>query len=209
MKTSITFLKSIDSFSNTINKINETDASMIHIDVMDGLFVKSVTPFDKEKLEILKNKKKLEVHLMTLHLKKFIDVFSSLNPEYITFQFEATCDVLEYINYIKGKNIKVGIAISPLTNLEELKPFLSLIDLVIVMGVIPGYGGQKFIKTTTDRVDELYNYRKSNKLKYLISVDGGINDKTAIKVKEAGADVLVAGSYIFKNDIKKAVKSLE
>lgn len=197
MKTSITFLKSNYDFFKTIDLINDTNADFIHVDVMDGIFVNNRTPFNKKMLDYLKNsKKKKDVHLMTLHLKKFIDVFSFIEPEYITYQFESTTNHDEIIDYIKSKKIKVGIAISPLTNLEEITPYLNRIDLVLIMAVIPGYGGQKFIESTPSRVKELKEYKKDNKMKFKISIDGGINEETIQKFKGGKPDIVVSGSYI-------------
>ncbi len=199
MQTSISFLSSAYSFEKTIELINASKADFIHVDVMDGLFVPNVTNFTKEKLELLrKSPKPKEVHLMTLHLKKYIDIFSLLNPEMLIYEFEATTNHLKVIRAIKEKKMKVGIAIGPLTDLELLVPFLNKIDLVLVMGVIPGSGGQEFLKETIDRVNRLYTLRKEKKLNFLISVDGGINDRTIQPIKEQ-LDRVVTGSYVCKS----------
>lgn len=209
METSITFLKSNYDFFKTIDLINETSADYIHVDVIDGLFASNSTSFNKKMLEHLKTSpKKKDVHLMTLHLKKFVDVFASINPENITYQFEATTHHDELIDYIKEKNCKVGIAISPLTDLESVKPYLNRVDLVLPMGVIPGYGGQKFIESTPERVKELVNLRKELKAHFLISVDGGIGADTLKNFKKCMPDIAVSGSYVcctnnFETQIKK------
>ena len=211
MQTSISFLSSAYSFEKTIELINASKADFIHVDVMDGLFVPNVTNFTKEKLELLRNSPKpKEVHLMTLHLKKYIDIFSLLNPEMLIYEFEATTNHLKVIQAIKEKKMKVGIAIGPLTDLELLVPFLNKIDLVLVMGVIPGSGGQEFLKETIERVNTLYTLRKEKKLNFLISVDGGINDKTIEPIKEQ-LDRVVTGSYVcksvnFQEQIEKLVQ---
>ena len=120
MEVAITFLKSNNNFNKTIELINQSQADFLHVDVIDGLFVNNTTPFDKGKLEVLKkSQKRKEVHLMTLHLEKFIDVFSYINPECIIYEFEATTHHNKIIKYIKDKNCQVGIAISPLTNLKK------------------------------------------------------------------------------------------
>ncbi len=196
MKTSVSFLKSPTTYQKTIEQICSSQADFIHVDVMDGLFVNQCTNFNQEKMDILKNAKKAkEIHLMTLHLKKFIDVFSYVQPEMIIYEFEATTNHEKMIKYIQEKNCKVGIAISPLTKLEEIHSLLKKVDLVLVMGVIPGYGGQKFIQEMASRVKELYTIRKDKKLNFLISMDGGINDETIIFVRPY-LDRVVAGSFI-------------
>ncbi len=200
MKISISFLKSCYDFKKTIDLINKSNADYIHIDVVDGLFSNSKTNFTKNKINYLKKiPKKKDVHLMTLHLKDYIDVFSLIKPEFITFQFESTTNHLEIINYIKSKNIKVGLAISPFTNLKEITPFLSELDLVLIMSVIPGYGGQKFIIREVKKVKELNKLKEKNKYNFLINVDGGIDYDKAKILKTIGANIIVAGSYVCNN----------
>lgn len=200
MKTSISFLSSSYSFSKTIELINISKADFIHIDVMDGLFVNNRTPFQKEMLDILKKSKKAkEVHLMTLHLKQFIDVFSYIEPEIIIYEYEATSNHEEIIEYIKEKNCKVGIAINPLTDIEKITPYLKKVDMVLIMSVIPGYGGQQFIKATKNRILELQNLRDKKELSYLIHVDGGIDDKVMPCLKDTKIDRVVLGSYVCKS----------
>lgn len=200
MKTSISFLSSSSCFEKTIQLINESTASFIHVDVMDGLFVNNVTPFNKNKLDILKQSKKpKEVHLMTLHLKKYIDVFMYIQPECIIYEYEATTKHNELIKYIKSKNVKVGIAINPLTDIEVLTPYLKKIDLVLVMSVIPGAGGQEFIKETEERILKLQSLKEKTKSSFLISVDGGINDETIKCLQDKNLDRVVVGSYVCKS----------
>lgn len=200
MKTSISFLSSAYSFLDTIKQIDKSDADFIHVDVMDGLLVNNRTPFSNEMLDVLKKSPKpKEVHLMTLHLKTFIDVFSYLNPESITYSFESTTEHNKIIKYIKEKNMKVGISISPLTDIDLIAPYLKKVDLIIVMGVIPGYGGQKYIEETNLRIKKLMDMRKKKKAKFLISVDGGVNDKTIEKLQELKLDRVVLGSYVCKS----------
>lgn len=212
MKTSISFLKSNYGFEKTLDLIAKSSADYIHVDVMDGLFVNNKTNFDKKMIEILKeNPKPKDVHLMTLHLKCYIDVFSYVNPEYITFALEATGNPEEIIAYIKEKKIKVGIAINPFTDIKSLEPYLNKIDLVLVMSVIPGYGGQKFILNTTDKIKQLDKLRKDNKAKFKISVDGGIDEESIKKIDKEKVDIVVSGSYVctsadYNKQIEKLVK---
>lgn len=210
MKTSVSFLDSSYSFSKIIHLIDESTSDFIHIDVADGLFVNNRTFFTREMLEILKKSKKpKEVHLMTLHLKQFIDVFCYVNPEIIIYEFEATTNHNKLISYIKNKNIKVGIAISPLTDIELLIPYLKKIDLVLIMAIIPGYGGQKFLKETEERINVLLNLKKEKKATFEISVDGGINEKTIQCVKNK-LDRVVAGSFIHKSaDFNQQLEKLK
>lgn len=200
MKTSISFLSSQYSFDKTIELINKSESDFIHVDVMDGLFVSNSTPFNKAMLDTLKNSKKLkEVHLMTLHLKKFIDVFSYIHPESIIYEFESTTDHNKLIKYIKDKEMKVGIAIGPLTNINLIIPYLKKIDIVLVMSVIPGYGNQKFLPETLERLDFLEKIRKEQNLNFIISIDGGINTDSLNSLKDKKLDRIVAGSYVCKS----------
>lgn len=212
MKISVSFLKARYSFFKTLTFLEKSSADYLHVDVMDGLFVNNRTPFSKEMLDALKrNKKPKEVHLMTLHLKKFIDIFSYIEPEVIVYEFEATTKHEELISYIKTKNCRVGIAISPLTNLDYLLPYLTEIDMVLVMSVIPGYGGQKFIPDTLKRIEKLKKIRKEKKANFLLHVDGGVNESTILDLKSVKPDRVVVGSYVcdavdFNEQIEKLRK---
>ncbi len=210
MKVAVSFLKSNFSFNKTLEKIEEAKADFIHVDVMDGLFVNNKTYLDKEMLNLLKKSKvKKDVHLMTLHIKDFIDLFSLINPTFITFSYEATSNPEEIIAYLKEKKIKVGMAINPLTSIEEITSLLPKLDLVLLMGVVPGYGGQKFISGTIDKFNQLKKIRTKEKYKFLISVDGGINAET-IKLFDDNLDIAVAGTYICTyKDFKERVESLK
>lgn len=211
MKTSVSFLSSQYNFEKTISLINESKATYIHVDVMDGLFVNNITPFNRNRLDILKKSKKpKEVHLMTLHLKKFIDIFSYIEPKCVVYEFEATTQHEKLIKYIKNKNCKVGIAIGPLTDILLLKPYLNKIDMVLVMSVIPGYGGQEFLMETIDRIAYLNKIREEKKLDFQISVDGGINDKTIQYLKDLALDRVVVGSYVCKSaNFDKQIEKLK
>ena len=203
------FLKIQDDF----DKIKSLDlvCDMVHFDVMDAKFTERATlPISKMKEAVLSLDKPFDVHLMVRNLKKYIDEVAGLNPSYITFHVEATLDVLEIINYIHGKGIKVGIAINPETDIEKLYPYLKLIDLVLVMSVKAGAGGQTFIDIT-DRLSKVLKYREDNNLSYVIEVDGGINDTTIRFVRDA--DIVVAGSFItnsenYQSQVYKLKKAL-
>ncbi len=210
MKVAVSFLKSNYEFKKTIDLIDKSTADFIHVDISDGLFVNSKTPFSQEHLDILKQtKKKKDVHLMTLHLKNYIDVLTDIKPYMITFHYEATTKPLEVINYLKKKKIKVGLAINPFTLIEEIEPYLSNIDLVLLLGVIPGYGGQKFIPEVYEKFKQLAKLRRSKKYKFKISVDGGINAEV-IQNFSSALDICVAGSYICNaNNFDVQIKKLK
>ena len=193
MKISASFLSSNYNLEDTIKYLDKSSTDYIHVDFMDNTFVNN-TSYSLKKLEVLNNtNKKLDVHLMVSEPLKYIDYFSKLNTEFISFHYEAINNHLEVINYIKEKNIKVGMAINPETNIDVLEPFFDLIDLVLVMSVTPGRGGQEFIYNTINKIKEL----KEKKKNILINVDGGIN-KDIIKLVDT--DIAVAGSYICKSD---------
>lgn len=186
---------------------------LIHVDVMDGKFTERATiPLDRMKDVILSLKKPFDVHLMVNDLKKYIDEVSLLSPYCIIFHLEACDDADKWINYIHSKGIKAGIAINPDTPVSSIYPYLNDTDLVLVMSVKAGAGGQSFIDIT-DKLTDLIQYRMDNNGKYEVEVDGGINDNTIRLVRDA--DIVVAGSYITDSDnyqsqvykLKKALRN--
>lgn len=187
-------------------------AEWIHYDVMDGHFVPNISFGYSILNDISKvTDMYLDVHLMISDPAKYVDNFIKSNASLIIFHFEAVAEnkIDELIDYIKRHNVDVGIAIKPNTPVSVLKPFLPKLDLVLVMSVEPGFGGQTFNNSAVEKISELFKIRTENKYNYLIEVDGGINDLTAQVCREAGVDVLVAGSYIFNNDdYTKAIESL-
>ena len=162
----------------------------IHLDVADGIFVPSKAEF----LDLPESTHKLDVHLMVEDVEWYLEMYSALDPEYITFHIEVATRPGVIIDKIKRKNIKVGLAISPETSVDEIKPYLGLIDLVLVMSVTPGFGGQSFLSDSLIKVDELYKLRETNGYNYLIEIDGGINKETAKQCEKC--DIFVVGSYI-------------
>ena len=196
MKISASFL-TIDNIDN-VNKLVDCDIDYLHLDIMDGIFVNN-----KNEVINITNKKPLDVHLMVNDVYKYIDIYKNLNPLFITFHYEAVTDVLEVINYIKKFNIKVGLSIKPSTKVEEIIPYLPYLDLVLVMSVEPGQGGQSFIMDTVDKIRKL----KELKGNYLIEVDGGINDNTINLVNDA--DIIVVGSYITSGDYEERIRNLK
>ena len=197
-----------DYIKDAIDKLNNTNTDYIHLDIMDGIFVPNQNwsyEFLKERL--VDNKKPLDVHLMVSDVKKYIDLFSSFNPEFITFHFEAISEVGSVINYIKSKNIKVGLAIKPATDVSEIVDYLPYIDLALVMSVEPGKGGQAFIENSVNKIEDLYRIRENQGYNYLIEVDGGINSETIKKCSKV--DIAVAGKYVTSNNYDDALNSLK
>lgn len=201
MKVSTSILSIKDNLPDKIKMIDKTDTDYIHLDIMDGVFVPNKT-WKYTFVENLVNNLQtpLDVHLMVSNLDTYINEFSKLNPEYITFHLEATDNINRYINLIKLYNIKVGISIKPDTDVDLLEPYLKDIDLVLVMSVEPGAGGQKFIPNSIDKIKQLKKVKQLYNYNYVIEVDGGINGETILLVKEAGVDIVVSGSYITNND---------
>lgn len=194
-----------------VQELNESKAEWIHFDVMDGHFVPNLT-FGPDILKAFCKLSPLykDVHLMVTDPIFFSDVFLKAGADHITFHYE----VLEkekikaLAKHVHEEGKTVGISIKPNTPVEVLKEYLEDFDLFLIMSVEPGFGGQSFIMDSVERIRTLREMLNEIGSNAHIEVDGGINADTAKLVKEAGADVLVAGSYIFKNDIKKAVDSL-
>ncbi|MGE5455762.1 MAG: ribulose-phosphate 3-epimerase [Ignavibacteriales bacterium] len=196
MKLSASFLSIKNNIKDNINILDKCNIDYLHLDIMDGQFVQNKTfTIDEAKILLDGTTKPKDVHLMVKDVKKYIDEFSTLNPIYITFHFEATYDHEEIIEYIKSKNIKVGISIKPNTDIVSIIPFLSLVDLVLIMSVEPGQGGQEFIEEVTSKIDILKGLRDDNEYyRYVIEVDGGIDDETIELCNNA--DIAVVGSFV-------------
>lgn len=196
-----------------VTKIIKAQADWIHFDIMDGIFVNNIS-FG---LPVCQSLKKYpifkDVHLMIANPIDYYQKFIEAGADLITFHLESIKykkHVLQLIKDIKNNNAFVGISIKPSTPIETIIPYLSKIDLILIMSVEPGFGGQKFIPTCLDKVKKLRTYIDEHNLATLIEIDGGINKKTAHEAIIAGVDVLVAGSYIFKsNDYKSAIKDLK
>ena len=170
----------------------------LHIDVMDGIFVNNIS-FGIPVIKSIRQHYDIvfDTHLMIVNPERYIDAFAAAGADLITFHIEATSDVLNVINLIRAKGLKVGISLRPKTNVVDLKPFLDKVDLVLVMSVEPGFGGQKFDPNAIEKIKWLKEEKNINNYQYEIEVDGGINGETGKLCLEAGADVLVSGSYIF------------
>lgn len=207
LKISASFLNIKDPICEEVTKLSNLDIDYIHLDVMDGIFVENKTYTYEEFYNIVKfSNKPKDVHLMVSDVKKYIDEFSKMNPAFITFHYEAVSEVSSVINYIKKLGVKVGMSIKPSTDVKEIAEYLNYIDLILVMSVEPGQGGQVFIEDSIKKIDQLYYLREKNNYKYLIEVDGGINDITIKKCNKA--DIAVVGSFITKQDYKIAIEKL-
>ena len=195
-----------------LKEIKESQATWLHFDVMDGHFVPNLSFGPDICAQIRKHSDLfIDVHIMVSDPHYFSDVFIRAGADLITFHLEACAseeEVLSVIQKIRDKGVKVGLSIKPDTDVKSLIPFISKIDLILIMSVNPGYGGQSFIPNALDKIAFLRYYINLNKLSCLIEVDGGINADTAKLVLDAGVDVLVAGSYIFKHNIKETINTI-
>lgn len=200
-----------DKFKEELDILNK-NVEYIHFDVMDGHFVPNLSFGPYILTQFRKNSDLfMDVHLMVDDPAYYSDVFIKAGADGITFHFESFNDIascVNLINSIKSKYIKVGISIKPNTPVEAIAPLLEMVDLVLVMSVEPGFGGQEFMPNAYEKIKELVDYRNFNRYHYIIQVDGGVNDKNARELIEAGADCLVAGSFIFKGDIENNIHIL-
>jgi len=198
---------------NEIQNLEKAEADLIHIDVMDGHFVPNIT-IGPEVISKLRKYTTLpfDVHLMISPVHNFIKNFADAGADIITIHPEATNDLVSSIKKIKSYNKKAGVSLNPKTSVNKVLPVLNLIDLVLVMSVNPGFGGQQFIKDTLEKVKVLRKEIDSKNLKTQIEIDGGINFENAKMAKEAGVDILVSGTTIFKENggnLKKNIQLLK
>lgn len=207
MKVSASFLSS-KNVPEDLKKLNETDVDYIHVDIMDGKFVKNKTmPFSEMKNIYKYTSKRLDVHLMVENPEKYIPLYAELNTEFITIHVELDTDIEKNLELIKEYSLKCGLAINPETKVNKLIPYLPYLDLILVMSVNPGQGGQEFIEETEAKIKEIRSLLDSYNINALISVDGGINEKT--KEMCCAADMLAAGSYIINSsNFQEKISSL-
>ncbi len=194
-----------------VEMLNESEAEFIHIDIMDGVFVPNLSYGIPVQQAIHRHAEKpLDVHLMIVQPEKYVQAFYEAGAEYISVHYEACPHLHRSIQQIKDIGAKAGVALNPHTPVSVLKDTISDIDLVLIMSVNPGFGGQKFIENTYSKVSELREMIDSSGSSALIEVDGGVNAQNAGPLREAGADILVAGSSVFKaEDPKQAISELK
>ena len=188
------------NIKQSIEELDNLDIDYIHLDVMDGKYVNNISFNSEEIDEILKSNKPIDVHLMVIDIDRYVDYFISKKVESISIHYELLNSVL--INKIKQNNINVGVAINPDMPIEIIFDILDKIDKVLIMSVTPGFGGQKFIPETLNKIEKLKQEIKSKNLNVLISVDGGINNNSSIECIDKGADILVIGSALINNENK-------
>lgn len=185
--------------SKDIDMINNSEAELLHLDIMDGVFVPNISfgfPVIKDLHKICK--KPLDVHLMIVEPQKFIKEVKEIGAEYMNVHYEACLHLSRVVQQIKEVGMKAGVTINPATPVSVLDDIICDVDMVLIMSVNPGFGGQKFIQNSVKKVRELREMIERRGSKALIEVDGGVNEETGRMLKEAGADILVAGNYVFK-----------
>ena len=193
-----------------IEMVNQSEAGWFHLDIMDGVFVPNIT-FGTPILEVFKEyaTKHLDAHLMIVNPENYIEKFASLGANTITVHYEACDNLQNTLNQIKKLNVKAGVAINPDTDVSVLDSFVNEIDLICLMSVFPGFSGQKFIPETFERLEKLKKIITEKNSQAMIQIDGGVSIDNAKKLVSLGADILVAGSFVFKSeDASTTIKKL-
>ena len=187
------------NLQHDVEMINNSDADWFHIDIMDGVFVPNIS-FGMPVLEAISKhaKKTIDVHLMIVDPDRYIKTFAALGANILTVHYEACTHLHRTLQAIKAEGMKAGVALNPHTNIDLLEELINDIDMVCMMSVNPGFGGQSFIENTYSKVEKLKELISRKNASTLIEIDGGVTDKNAVQLVNAGADVLVAGNYVFK-----------
>lgn len=187
------------NFASELKRIEETDAEYVHIDIMDGQFVPNIS-FGADVVASLRKHSKLvfDCHLMVVNPERYVDAYAQAGADIMTIHTESTSHIHGALQKIKAAGMKAGVVINPGTPVSALEPVLSLVDQVLIMTVNPGFGGQAFIPECLDKVRQVVDLRQAGGFDFDIEVDGGVDDKTIAACAKAGANVFVAGSYLFK-----------
>ncbi|MBT0880309.1 MULTISPECIES: ribulose-phosphate 3-epimerase [unclassified Campylobacter] len=199
------------NLAEDIKKVEAAGADLLHIDVMDGHYVPNLSIGTCTTKAIAKVATiPLDVHLMVREVDKFVDLFLDIKPKFLSFHIDATTHPLRLIDYIKKHGVNPSIVLNPHQNLNEIEYVLSEVSMVLLMSVNPGFGGQSFIPSTLRKISALREMIDKNNYKCFIEVDGGVNGLNIADIERAGADIVVAGNYVFSsNDYKVAINSLK
>ncbi len=184
-----------------INRMNKSEADWFHLDIMDGVFVPNIT-FGMPVIKQIKKhaQKPLDVHLMIVQPERYIEDFQKAGADILTVHYEACTHLHRTIQQIKDTGMKAGVSLNPHTPVHLLEDILNDVDMILLMSVNPGFGGQKFIKNTYKKINQLKVLAEKNRADFLIEIDGGVDASNAKKLIDAGADVLVAGSFVFGSE---------